>query len=98
MIDKNGMFIGNVYIDIGHGNKTENGRDMGAISKLNGIELVEYRVNVRYGYMLAMELALRSWNIMIEPGNLSLSESAAKANAWGADILISCHANAGGGD
>ncbi|WP_369899726.1 N-acetylmuramoyl-L-alanine amidase [Bacillus manliponensis] len=81
-----------VWIDAGHG-----GNDSGAVG--NGLrekdivlsiakEMKRILVN-EYGVTVGMT---RESDVF-----LSLSQRAAKANAWGADIFISIHNNAGGG-
>jgi N-acetylmuramoyl-L-alanine amidase len=79
-----------VYIDKGHG---ENG-DPGAVSGA----LVERDMNIVYGNAIAERLSSAGWEVKLEGGTLSINENAAAANAFDADILLSCHINAGGGD
>ena len=84
-----------VYIDLGHGEKKKNGiKDPGAVSG----KFVEHDMNVVYGTALAERLREHGYNVKTEPGNLSITASAQTANSFGADLLISCHMNAGGGD
>lgn len=79
-----------IYIDIGHG---EHG-DPGAVSG----NLIEHQMNIVVGNALAERLTAHGYAIKVEQGDLEINASAAAANAWGADYLISCHENAGGGD
>jgi N-acetylmuramoyl-L-alanine amidase len=85
----------NIYIDFGHGEKLKNGiSDPGAVSG----KFIERDMNVIYGTTLAERLRQHGYNVKTEPGNLSITASAQTANSFGADFLISCHINAGGGD
>lgn len=77
------------YIDNGHG-----GTDPGAV---NG-KFKEHEINVIFSNKLAAQLKAYGHEVKLEAGNLSLSASAKAADTWGADFLISCHENAGGGD
>lgn len=84
-----------VYIDLGHGEKGKSGfPDPGAVSGV----FKEHDMNVVYGTALAERLREHGYNVKTEPGNLSITTSAQTANSFGADLLISCHMNAGGGD
>ena len=77
-----------VYIDIGHG-----GKDPGAVSG----NFVEHQINKVTGNALAEKLIQYGFEVLIEQGNLELTTSARLANSFGADLLLSCHYNAGGG-
>lgn len=77
-----------VYIDIGHG-----GRDPGAVST----PLVEREMTIVTALALAERLKQHGYEVMIEPGVLEIDASARRATSWGADLLVSCHYNAGGG-
>lgn len=77
------------YIDIGH----KNG-DPGAV---NGT-FIEHQINTVVGSSMEKELIAGGHTVLVEPGRLEIGASARAANAWGADILISVHHNAGGGD
>jgi N-acetylmuramoyl-L-alanine amidase len=79
-----------VYIGVGHG-----GSDPGAV----GYE-VERDLNEKTAaFMNEHLLATYVCETKVDPvTNRSLSAVAANANAWGADLLVSIHNNAGGGD
>lgn len=79
-----------IYIDIGHG---ENG-DPGAVSG----PFVEHEMNIVYATAMARRLADRGIIVDLEQGNLPIGDSARAAASCGADTIISCHENAGGGD
>lgn len=78
-----------IWIDIGHG-----GKDPGAVSG----SFIERDINVVYAQAMARALLQYGADVRVEQGALSIIESAAQANIWPADLLISCHVNAGGGD
>lgn len=78
-----------IYIDIGHG-----GTDPGAVSG----QFREHEMAVDTAARLASGLVEAGFEAMLEDGDLTLADSAAAANRWGADALISVHYNAGGGD
>jgi len=78
-----------IYIDIGHG-----GSDPGAVSK----PFIEHEMAMVTGMALADQLKNRGIDVKVEPGNLDITVSARTANSWGADLLLSVHYNAGGGD
>lgn len=83
------------YIDIGHGEITSSGKpDPGAVSG----SFIEHEMNKITGNALAERLKLYGHTVKVEEGNLTIDVSAKAANSWGADLLISCHYNAGGGD
>ena len=79
-----------IYIDIGHGE----GGDPGAVSK----PYIEHEMAMVTGLAMADQLKKRGIEVKVEPGNLDISSSARAANSWGADLLLSIHYNAGGGD
>lgn len=79
-----------IYIDIGHG---ESG-DPGAVSK----PLIEHEMAIVTGLAMADQFHKRGIEVKVEPGNLTISDSARNANFWNADLLLSIHYNAGGGD
>lgn len=78
-----------IYIDIGHG-----GSDPGAVSK----PFIEHEMAMVTGLAMADQFKKRGIEVKVEPGNLDISASARMANSWGADLLLSVHYNAGGGD
>lgn len=82
-----------IYVDIGHG-----GKDPGAVATTNGYKYVEHKFNVRIGNQFAERLRKLGHTVVVEPGNLEIAASAAKANASGAEYLFSFHINAGGGN
>ena len=79
-----------IYINPGHSNV-----DPGAV----GYE-TERKLNVKVSaYMNAYLLANYDCQTMVTDGdNNSLSAAANEANKWGADLFVSNHFNAGGGD
>ena len=79
-----------IYIDIGHGE----GGDPGAVRD----GFVEHDINCVVAMAIADELIYYGYKVKLEEGNLDIGNSARAANAWGADLLISVHHNAGGGD
>lgn len=78
-----------IYIDIGHG-----GNDPGATSG----SFIEHQMNLVTGNSMADRLRQYGHTVKVEQGHLSLADSARAANAWGADLLLSDHKNAGGGN
>ncbi len=78
------------YGDKGHGERG----DPGAVSD----SFVEHPMNVVVVDAWAERMRQYGWNIKLEEGNLEIGDSARAANNWGADLLISFHFNAGGGD
>ncbi len=85
--DKKSMKI---YIDKGHG---EDG-DPGACND----GLIERDMTIITGNALGKRLEEYGWGVVLEQGNLEITESANAANGCGADLCISVHYNAGGGD
>ena len=79
-----------VYVDIGHG---EHG-DPGAVSG----RFIEHQMNIKVAHAFADHMKQHGWEVKIEQGNLEMGDSARVANNWGADLLLSFHFNAGGGD
>lgn len=79
-----------IYINPGHSDK-----DPGAV----GYE-TERRLNVAVArYMMEYLLAHFVCEVRMNPGTmLTLAEVCNDANAWGADLFVSVHFNAGGGD
>ncbi len=77
-----------IYIDIGHG-----GNDPGAVSG----NLVEREMNIITGNALAERLIQYGFDVKVKPSHFDINSSANLANNFGADILLSCHYNAGGG-
>lgn len=82
--------IPKIYINPGHSDK-----DPGAV----GFE-VERKLNVKVSqYHMDHLLSNYKCEVRMSPGTMSsLPAIAADANAWGADLFISNHFNAGGGD
>ena len=78
-----------VYIDIGHG-----GKDPGAVSG----NFIEHKMNLVVGTACADELKRNMYVVKVEAGNLTIGDSALQANGFQADLLLSIHHNAGGGD
>lgn len=79
-----------IYIDIGHG---EHG-DPGAVSG----SFVEHQMNIKVAHAFANRMQQHGWEVKVEQGNLEMGDSARAANRYGADLLLSFHFNAGGGD
>lgn len=81
-----------VYLDAGHG-----GSDPGAVA--NGI--TEKVINLTVTCACAEELKRHGVQVnssgLVDKGD-SISNMAAEANKWGADLVVSIHFNAGGGD
>lgn len=82
--------IPKIYINPGHSDK-----DSGAV----GFE-VERELDVKVSqYQMDHLLANYKCEVRMNPGTMSsLAAIAEDANAWGADLFISNHFNAGGGD
>jgi len=78
------------YIEKGHG---ENG-DPGAVSG----RFVEHDMNVIYATALAKRLAERGFIVDLESDDIPIGDNGRAAASLGADVIISCHENAGGGD
>lgn len=78
-----------VVVDRGHG-----GKDVGAVGYVQ-----ERKVAVKVGdYFVEHLKAIYEVEIMETIGTDSLNTRCAKANSWGADLFVSIHFNAGGGD
>ena len=81
-----------VFLDAGHG-----GKDPGACA--NG--LVEKSMTLITAKGAKAQLEAAGVTVMLSRTDdrfLTLTERAEKANRWGADLLVSCHYNAGSGD
>lgn len=81
-----------VFIDVGHG-----GSDPGAVA--NGI--IEKNINLTVALKLKELLVSKGFEVKLSRETdiyVSLTERCNMANAWKADIFISIHHNAGGGD
>lgn len=82
-----------VWIDAGHG-----GKDPGAVA--NGIQEKDIALKVSLGIKARLEAAYEDVQVLLSRSTdvfLELRDRTAKANAAGADILVSIHCNAGGG-
>ncbi|WP_408893526.1 N-acetylmuramoyl-L-alanine amidase [Paenibacillus taichungensis] len=82
-----------VWIDAGHG-----GKDPGAVA--NGIQEKDIVLNVSIGIKNRLEADYEKVQVLLSRSTdvfLELRDRTAKANAAGADILVSIHCNAGGG-
>lgn len=78
-----------VVVDRGHG-----GKDVGAVGYVQ-----ERKVAVKVGDYFVEHLKTNcEVEIMETIGTDSLNTRCAKANSWGADLFVSIHFNAGGGD
>lgn len=78
------------YIKPGHG---EDG-DPGAVCG----QFIERDMAKIYGNALDERLTDAGWETKVKRDGMSISEAAADANDFKADIVLSCHINAGGGD
>ena len=81
-----------VFLDAGHG-----GKDPGACAS----GLVEKSMTLITAKGAKAQLEAAGVTVMLSRTDdrfLTLTERAEKANRWGADLLVSCHYNAGGGD
>lgn len=82
-----------VWIDAGHG-----GKDPGAVS--NGIQEKDIALKVSLGIKQRLEAGYEDVQVLLSRSTdvfLELKDRTSKANAAGADILVSIHCNAGGG-
>lgn len=82
-----------VWIDAGHG-----GKDPGAVA--NGIQEKDIALRVSLGIKERLEAEYEDVQVFLSRSTdvfLELKERTSKANAAGADILVSIHCNAGGG-
>lgn len=82
-----------VWIDAGHG-----GKDPGAVA--NGIQEKDIALKVSLGIKERLEAGYEDVQVFLSRSTdvfLELRDRTAKANAAGADILVSIHCNAGGG-
>lgn len=83
-----------VWIDAGHG-----GKDPGAVA--NGIQEKDIALKVSLGIKERLEAEYEDVQVLLSRSTdvfLELKERTSKANAAGADILVSIHCNAGGGN
>jgi len=79
-----------VYVDVGHGERG----DPGAVSG----RFIEHQMNIKVAHAFAERMSQYGWEVKVEQGNLEMGDSARAANNFGADLLLSFHFNAGGGD
>ncbi|WP_127539402.1 N-acetylmuramoyl-L-alanine amidase [Paenibacillus illinoisensis] len=82
-----------VWIDAGHG-----GKDPGAVAY--GLQEKDVALKVSLGIKERMEAAYENVQVLLSRSTdvfLELRERTSKANAAGADLLVSIHCNAGGG-
>ncbi|WFR64326.1 N-acetylmuramoyl-L-alanine amidase [Paenibacillus amylolyticus] len=82
-----------VWIDAGHG-----GKDPGAVA--NGLQEKDITLKVSLGIKQRLETEYENVQVLLSRSTdvfLELKERTSKANAAGADILVSIHCNAGGG-
>lgn len=80
-----------IYLDYGHG-----GSDNGAVKYLT-----EDKMNLVQGRACAAELRANGFQVKecrTTDTNKSLADRVKEANEWGADLFLSFHNNAGGGD
>ncbi|OQB15695.1 MAG: Sporulation-specific N-acetylmuramoyl-L-alanine amidase [Firmicutes bacterium ADurb.Bin193] len=81
-----------IFIDAGHGGKDSGASNAGLIEK--NMTLITAKSAAEYLRKYGCEVKLSRVNDIY----LSLTQRAKMANNWGADIFVSCHYNAGGGD
>jgi N-acetylmuramoyl-L-alanine amidase len=55
-------------------------------------------MNIKVAQAFANRIKQHGWEVKVEQGNMEMGDSARAANSWGADLLLSFHFNAGGGD
>ncbi|WP_308722519.1 N-acetylmuramoyl-L-alanine amidase [Paenibacillus polysaccharolyticus] len=82
-----------VWIDAGHG-----GKDPGAVGY--GLQEKDIALQVSLGIKARLEAAYEDVQVLLSRSTdvfLELRDRTAKANAAGADLLVSIHCNAGGG-
>lgn len=82
-----------VWIDAGHG-----GKDPGAVG--NGLQEKDVALKVSLGIKARLEAAYEDVLVLLSRSSdvfLELRDRTNKANAAGADLLVSIHCNAGGG-
>lgn len=79
-----------VYVDVGHGERG----DPGAVSG----RFIEHQMNIKVAHAFANRMQQHGWEVKVEQGNMEMGDSARAANRYGADLLLSFHFNAGGGD
>ncbi|WP_145047846.1 N-acetylmuramoyl-L-alanine amidase [Paenibacillus xylanexedens] len=82
-----------VWIDAGHG-----GKDPGAVA--NGIQEKDITLKVSLGIKERLEETYENVQVLLSRSTdvfLELRDRTAKANAAGADVMVSIHCNAGGG-
>ncbi|QOS77963.1 N-acetylmuramoyl-L-alanine amidase [Paenibacillus sp. JNUCC31] len=82
-----------VWIDAGHG-----GKDPGAVA--NGIQEKDIALKVSLGIKQRLEAVYEDVQVLLSRSTdvfLELRDRTSKANAAGADLLVSIHCNAGGG-
>lgn len=80
-----------IFLDPGHG-----GKDGGANNK----ELIEKNMNLETAFICRKRLNFMGFEVMLSRETdvyLGLTDRCKLANKWGADLLVSCHYNAGGG-
>jgi N-acetylmuramoyl-L-alanine amidase len=82
-----------IFIDPGHG-----GKDTGAVG--NGLQEKDITLSIALEMRRILQNEYESVSVQLSRTSdiaVPLSERAAKANRWGADVYVSIHVNAGGG-
>ncbi|MED4990545.1 MULTISPECIES: N-acetylmuramoyl-L-alanine amidase family protein [Parageobacillus] len=82
-----------IFIDPGHG-----GKDTGALG--NGLQEKDITLSIALEMRRILQNEYESVSVQLSRTSdiaVPLSERAAKANRWGADVYVSIHVNAGGG-
>lgn len=83
------MSIKKIYLDAGHG-----GKDPGAVKYVKEAEVAIKVVKYMYNYLNNNYVC----NVYKDISDDSLNTICNRANGWGADLFVSIHFNAGGGD
>ncbi|PDM39309.1 MULTISPECIES: N-acetylmuramoyl-L-alanine amidase [unclassified Geobacillus] len=82
-----------IFIDPGHG-----GKDTGALG--NGLQEKDITLSIALEMRRILQNEYKNVSVQLSRTSdtaVPLSERAAKANRWGADVYVSIHVNAGGG-
>jgi N-acetylmuramoyl-L-alanine amidase len=88
-----GEHMPKIFIDPGHG-----GKDTGAVG--NGLQEKDITLFIALEMQRILQNEYKNVSVQLSRTSdtaVPLSERAAKANRWGADVYVSIHVNAGGG-